>query len=354
MKIRMTGNFDRSYEILIGENLLEGIVSELRDLSDRFVIITDRNVERLYGNALLERMRREGIKAHILSFEPGEKSKNLENYNSIMEKLVSSGLDRGSALIALGGGVPGDITGFAASTYMRGIKFIQVPTTLLAMVDSSIGGKTGVNLRAGKNLVGTFHQPEKVFIDTSTLDTLPEEEFTNGLIELVKHALIRNRTLADFIEKNIGTIMKREKGILEEIITESLKIKADIVEKDEKESGLRMLLNYGHTFGHAFETLSDSGIAHGEAVAAGMMIAGRLSNRVGKLSGEELERHNGLIEKILEVSIPAFVTEEIMEKMLSDKKARDGKIKFVLLKKVGEAYVDENVPLEIVREVLND
>ena len=343
------------YEITINEDIYDSVVSEVK--GNRFAIVTDRNVEALYGNALLNRMREKGLKADIISIEPGESSKSFLTLAEVHSKLAGLGMDRGSAIIALGGGVTGDLAGFAAATFMRGIKYYHVPTTLLAMVDSSVGGKTGIDLPEGKNLVGAFHQPTKVFICVNALDSLPEKEFRNGLVEMLKSGFIRDEMIAYMMENSFRDVMKRNKEVMKKLIFHAVKVKAGIVQTDEKESAVlkeRMLLNYGHTFGHAYETLSGFSISHGQAVAAGMIKAAELSHRLGKLSIDELKRHNRLINKFTggQVKLPRFRTDEIINAMKNDKKARQGKIPFILLKRIGESYVDDNVPEKELREVL--
>ncbi|MBN1157322.1 3-dehydroquinate synthase [Candidatus Woesearchaeota archaeon] len=348
MKLRV--KLDKPYVIEIGENLTKGIVKELK--GKRCVIITDSNVRKLFGAKLLHALKMARIKCRIVSFQAGEKSKNLNTYTGILSKIVRLGLDRSSVIIALGGGIVGDIAGFVASTYMRGIDYVQIPTTLLAMVDSSIGGKTGVDLPQGKNLIGTFHQPKKVFVDISFLETLPDEEYENGLVEMLKHGFIKSKTLVFLIENSIADIKKKNKEVMKKLIYESLKIKASIVEQDEKESNIRMLLNYGHSFGHAFEALSNYRLSHGKAVAAGMIVAARLSNKIGKLSKAETKHHNELIKKIADVGIPKYKPKKIIKMMKMDKKNRNNKMNLVLLNRIGEASMQDDVSMEAVIEVL--
>ena len=352
IRVNIPQRNDVSYDIFIGENVLDMVVSEAE--GNRFAIITDRNVEALYGKTLLKMMNDAGMKTCVISIPPGEKSKEFESLARIHSELIQKGMDRGSAIIALGGGVVGDLAGFAASTFMRGIPYYQVPTTLLAMVDSSVGGKTGINLPEGKNLVGSFHQPRKVFIGVDTLDSLPEKEFNNGMMELIKSGLIRDETLVHLAENSISDVKKRNRKVMKKLIFRAVKVKTKIIEADEKESGIRMLLNYGHTFGHAYEMLSGFKMSHGEAVAAGMEKAAMLAHRLGRLSKEELEKHDALIRHFIRVKLPDYSADEVIAVMKTDKKARQGKIRFVLLKRIGEAYVEENIPEGVLREVLEN
>lgn len=349
---------DNSYDILIDESLLKKIPSDLKKnkIGNKYLIITDSNIKGLFGKKLLALMKKEGLNADLISFKAGEQSKNLEVFSSLIEKAHYLKLDRSSAIIALGGGIVGDIAGFVAATYMRGINYIQIPTSLLAMVDSSIGGKVAVDLPTGKNTVGNFHQPKKVYIDISLLNNLPAKELINGLSEIIKHALIMDRDLFNFIEKNLSKIMNRDMPTLISLIKKNCQIKADIVMKDEKESGLRKLVNYGHTIGHALETLTYyKKYSHGEAIAIGMVVEGLIANKIGLLSKQELTQQNNLIKKAgLPTKIPSIDAKKIINELKKDKKVVGGKIEFVLLKEIGKAEYGINASNEIIEEAIEE
>jgi 3-dehydroquinate synthase len=252
--------------------------------------------------------------------------------------MLSAGFGRDSAVIALGGGVTGDLAGFVSATYMRGIPYIQVPTTLLAMVDSSIGGKTGIDVGAGKNLIGAFHQPVAVFIDPQLLSTLPKKHIRNGMAELAKHAVIADERFFSFLEENLEHIFELDEDMLEKALKRSCEIKAEVVEKDEREAGLRQILNYGHTIGHAIEKLSGYKILHGEAVAVGMMVEGLISCEMGYMEVAELQRQNKLLRKLgfSPRILGRFKVDDIISAMRTDKKVREGKMKMVLPRRIGE------------------
>ncbi|MFH1849587.1 MAG: 3-dehydroquinate synthase [archaeon] len=348
MRVRLHKKADSSYDIIVGSRI--GIPVQLGNCSSCF-IITDSVVKKLYGVQLLAEVQKRN-RAHLLSFPAGEKHKTLDTFSGLIDMLHAQGADRRSLIIALGGGVVGDVAGFVASAYMRGIDFIQVPTTLLAMVDSSVGGKVGVDTKDGKNLIGAFHQPKAVLIDTETLATLPETEFRNGMVELVKHAIIRDRDFFKDLESNIDRVLAKER--LEDAILASVRIKAWIVEEDEKEAGIRRLVNYGHTFGHAIESLSSYAVPHGAAVAKGMLIAAKLSAELGHLSEAELKRHNRLIEKIQPAWKLGLRPSDLIRSMKHDKKAHHGKLVFVLLDGIGKAFVADSVPEDVLRKVLGE
>ena len=301
-------------------------------------------------------MNKTSLKTDMLSFKAGEQSKGLSTFTELLQKTHNLGLDRNSAIIALGGGVVGDIAGFVAAAYMRGIAYIQVPTSLLAMVDSSIGGKVAVDLPTGKNIVGAFYQPKKVYIDVSLLENLPKKELINGLSEIIKHAIIRDAELFKEIRNNLGKIMEKDQQALIKIVKRNCEIKAEIVEKDEKEAGLRKLVNYGHTVGHALETLTHyKKYSHGEAIAIGMAVAGSISNKIGMLSKEELVSQNSLLRKAgLPIKVPNMPLNKIISELKKDKKTVGGKIEFVLLEKIGKASYGINVPNSIIEQALEE
>lgn len=337
----------RSYEIHIGYDWLPQLIPLLNAVprSSRMVIITDANVGSIAGRRLLELMKSCGFQADLVVFPGGEGHKNLTTITALAEKMVELGLDRKSVVIALGGGIPGDVAGFAASIYMRGIPLIQIPTTLLAQVDSSVGGKTGVNLPQGKNLVGTFYQPQLVFIDAIFIQSLPEREYLTGLAEVLKYGIIWDGNFFSYLEQNLVGISQRQPGCLLHMITRCCQIKADIVAQDETENGTRALLNLGHTFGHAFEALTGySRYNHGEAVAIGMACASRLARHLGVLSSEDRDR---IINLILSLGLPTtfeqLASDEIISQMYRDKKSVGGRLQLVLPTGIGTSRIFENV-----------
>lgn len=339
MHVNLRKEVDESYDISIEPNLLERISHDLKTspLGNKYAIVTDSNVRDLYGERLLKSLKKEGMNACLLDFPAGERSKNMETVTPLIGGLLENGLDRKSAVIALGGGVVGDVAGFTASIFMRGIPCIQVPTTLLAQVDSSIGGKTAVDTAEGKNLVGLFFQPKRVYIDPAVLNTLPKREFANGLAEVIKHGIIGDGEFFRFLEENITKIKKMDPEPLTRAIWVSCKIKKEVVEEDPKEENKRAILNYGHTVGHAIEAYGGyKKYLHGEAVAIGMNYAGRLAVKKGFWREDELERQNKLLKK---ASLPIqcdLDPKEIIKQMAHDKKAEAGAIMFVLPKGIGE------------------
>lgn len=349
---------DNSYDILIDENLLSKIPKDLKKnkIGNKYLIITDTNIKPLFGDKLLFLMKKEGLDTSLISFKAGEQSKNLSVFEELIKKTHNLNLDRSSAILALGGGVVGDIAGFVASTYMRGINYVQIPTSLLAMVDSSIGGKVAADLPTGKNIVGNFHQPKKVYIDVSLLNNLPKKELVNGLSEIIKHALIKDKDLFNFIEKNMDKIIGKDKQTLINLIKRNCEIKARIVEQDEKEKGPRKLVNYGHTVGHALETLTNyKKYSHGEAIAMGMAVAGRVANKIGLLSKEELTEQNNLLKKAgLETKIPNIDSSKLINELKKDKKVVGGKLEFVLLEQIGKAKYGITPSNDIIKESIEE
>ncbi len=333
-----------SYPIMIDAGLMKGVAALLKkeNLGGRYVIISDSTVAKLYGTDLEQSMKKEGLDVSLLSFPAGEEHKHLKTYTALQEQLFELGCDRSTTIIALGGGVVGDVAGFVAATYMRGIPVVQIPTTLLAMVDASIGGKTGVDLETGKNIVGVFHQPRMVLIDPEVLGSLEADEIKNGLAECVKHGCIADVTLLDFIETKMDAFFAGTPGALAELIFRNCSIKVDVVMQDEKESGIRKMLNYGHTFGHALEVSRGyATISHGAAIALGMVVAARLSVSVGRLSKLECDRQIALLERIgFKITLADDSVEDIIKLMKKDKKMIDGALKFVLLERLGKVDLD--------------
>ena len=349
---------ERSYDIVIGAGLLGRVAEFLQPLGlgKRGVVITDSNVEPLYAGPLRAALNNSGFETRVVSVPAGEASKSLRQASRLLRKMPSFRLDRHSFVIALGGGVVGDLAGFVAATYLRGLPFIQVPTSLLAQVDSSVGGKVGVNLPQGKNLVGAFHQPRLVVADTDTLASLPPRELRAGFAEVIKHGAIRDAEFSSWLEREREHVMKLEGGAIAHAVRRSCEIKAEIVSADERESGVRAILNFGHTIGHAMEALSDYvGLLHGEAIAMGMACAGRLSVKRAGLSAAEAERLWALIEAS---GLPTrlgerFNLDALYNAMRLDKKARGGKLRFVLLKRLGEAVVSDDVTDADIQEIVN-
>jgi len=332
---------DRSYPIYIGVGLL-GRAELLRPhiAGRQVMIVSNETVAPLY----LDKVRAglNGFQCDTVILPDGEEYKTLTTLNTVFDALLTQRHSRNTTLIALGGGVVGDITGFAAASYQRGVNFIQIPTTLLAQVDSSVGGKTGVNHPLGKNMIGAFHQPRCVIADTDTLHTLPERELGAGIAEIIKYGLIRDLEFFNWLELNIEALRARRPDALTYAIERSCRNKAEVVAADERESGERALLNLGHTFGHAIETALGYGVwLHGEAVAAGMYMAADLSCRLGWLNRADLERVERLIERAgLQLRAPGGIgTERFLELMAVDKKVMDGKVRLVLLKGIGRAIV---------------
>lgn len=330
----------RSYPILIAAGLLERADIANYIHGERALIVTNITVEPLLAEHLLARLGSK--KVEVLVLPDGEQYKTLDSLQRIYDHLIENGHDRKTTLIALGGGVIGDMTGFAAATYQRGVNFIQVPTTLLAQVDSSVGGKTAVNHPMGKNMIGAFYQPQSVFIDTDVLQTLPPREFAAGLAEVIKYGAIVDPEFFVWLEDNSRKLLGRDSRALAYAIEQSCRAKALVVSSDETEQGRRAILNFGHTFGHAIETWQNyKGLLHGEAVAVGMLMAARLSALRGWLTGADVARLQSLLGAVgLPTAVPeGMAVEDFATLMLRDKKVLDGQLRLVLLSSIGEAIV---------------
>lgn len=344
MKIINVDLAENSYPIYLGEQLLSQPEMWNEHLGGgRILVVSNDVVAPLYLETLATSLAGRDFDVHILP--DGEQFKTLDTWSGIIDRLVSTHARRDAVIIALGGGVVGDISGFAAASYMRGIRFLQIPTTLLAQVDASVGGKTGVNHEKGKNLVGAFHQPAAVIIDTATLDTLAPREFSAGMAEVVKYGAINDPEFLDWLEEHSERIKAREREALNYLIERSVLNKADIVRQDEKEGGIRALLNFGHSFGHALEAeTAYSQFLHGEAVAIGMVTAARLSENRGLCPPGATEKLESLLRSFdLPVHIPqASSTEDLAEALKLDKKAVASGLRLILLKELGHALVDEN------------
>ena len=347
---------DRSYEILIGRGLLQRTGEWVMAIAkpSRVVIITHPSINRLYGEKLSSGFSQSNIPTHFIEVPEGEKSKSLEQAEKIYDHLLEWKCDRQTVLVALGGGVIGDLTGFIAATYVRGVPFIQVPTTLLAQVDSSVGGKTAVNHPLGKNMIGVFYQPKLVVVDLETLESLPEKEYKAGIAEIIKHGVIEDARLFNFLERQFQNILSHDTKALEHIISTSCAIKARVVEKDERESHYRMVLNFGHTIGHAIESLTGySTFTHGEAVAIGMVYASKLSQLMGRCSEDVTHRITGLIQNFgLPTKLPDLKAEDMIESMYLDKKTAHKKIRFILVKDIGSIEIVDNVAEPLIKEAL--
>jgi len=348
MNINLRRVVDNSYPIAIGRNILGRAAQSLakNPLGKRYAVITDSVVIGLYRDKLLSELCRKNIDACALYFAAGEKSKNPKTWLSLVQEMLRMGYDRDACIIALGGGVVGDIAGFAAASFLRGIPWIQIPTTLLAMADASVGGKVGVDLQEGKNLLGAFWQPEAVYIDIDCLKTLPKIQLLNGLAEIVKAGLIRDPKLFSLLEDKAAALLSLKGDYLPRAIKAALKVKAEVVEKDERETlGERKILNYGHTIGHALEAMSGYKLLHGFAVALGMQSAARIAAEMGFLSWTDAARQNRLIAKMgFPSRVPRYLAKklkaksgrgQLFEYLFKDKKARSGKIEMVLLSRIG-------------------
>ncbi len=350
---------ERSYEILIDRGNLSLIGERLLRFSigKKVAVISNPKISEFYAEKVISSLKKEGFDTYIVLIPDGELYKDYFWAYHILTQLLEAGFDRRSLLIALGGGVIGDITGFVASIYMRGIPYIQIPTTLLAQVDSSVGGKTAVNHPLGKNMIGSFWQPSLVWIDVDTLDTLPEREFISGLSEVIKYGIIWDREFFELLEANREKILRKEKEILIQIIKRACEIKAEVVSKDEREIALRAILNYGHTIGHAIETLTGySRYLHGEAISIGMVYEAKLSAMLGFLEREALERIKNILKNFgLPINLPINMDSSAMIKtILLDKKNIEGKIRMVIPEAIGKMKINFEISEEDLKKVLNE
>lgn len=348
---------ERGYDIVLGRGILSGLGERLKEFgfSNRIGVISNPRVFSLYGRVVLDSLRGSNFECLEVIIPDGEEYKDYLWSYYILTELLKNRLDRRSCLIALGGGVIGDLTGFVASVYMRGINFVQVPTTLLAQVDSSVGGKTGVNHYLGKNMIGTFYQPRLVWIDIDTLTTLPEREFLGGIAEVIKYGMIWDEGFFKFLRDNRDSILSLEPSALQHIIKGSCEIKAEVVSRDERESGLRAILNFGHTIGHAIETVTGyRRYIHGEAVSIGMRVETGLSTALGiAKKGIEEEIASILDSYNLPIKVPLDLKDnELLSSMQIDKKAISGKLRFVLPERIGEVSIEEVTDAEIIRETI--
>jgi 3-dehydroquinate synthase len=356
MGILQVGLGERSYPLIVESGCLAAVPAELaaRWPASRYCLVADDTVAALYGQQLLEALRAADLAAEMLSFPAGEASKTIDTVAWLASAAARLGLDRRAVIIALGGGVTGDLAGFMASAYLRGVDFVQVPTSLLAQVDSSVGGKTGVDLPEGKNLFGSFYQPKAVFIDPQALQTLPEIHYRNGLAEVIKYGVIREPAFLDYLEQHRDAILALEPAAVSEVILTCCRIKAEVVAADEREGDLRRILNFGHTIGHAVEAASRFEVLHGMAVAIGMVAAVRIAVRRGLLSAERAERITGLIESYgLPTEIPEDLDRtQIKSYLLSDKKRVGSSLFFILPRTDGSVVITDQVTQADIDSVL--
>lgn len=339
---------EHSYDILIGSGLLTSLGQRCADvgLSSRVALITNPTVNAIYGGIATEALEKSGFAVTVVEIPDGEEYKNAATLSGVYDALIEAGLDRRSFIVALGGGVAGDLAGFAAATYLRGIPFVQVPTTLLAQVDSSVGGKTAIDHPRGKNLIGAFYQPRLVLIDVETLSTLPDREFRAGLAEVIKYGVAIDLPFFEYLEQHAERILAKDPACLETLIRRCCGIKARVVELDEKESGLRAVLNYGHTIGHAFETVAGyRELVHGEAIALGMVLAARISAALGHCSAADVQRITALITRFgLRTEPPKAERIRLQEAIVTDKKSRNGTISFICNQGIGAFAVEQLLP----------
>ncbi len=347
---------EKSYPIYIGQGLLSQSEFLSKHISGKQVmIVTNTTVAPLYLDKVKSLLGDYQVSTVVLP--DGEQYKTLETVNTIFSALLEARFDRSSTLVALGGGVVGDMTGFAAASYQRGVDFIQIPTTLLSQVDSSVGGKTGVNHVLGKNMIGAFYQPKCVVIDVDTLDTLEDREYSAGMAEVIKYGLLGNADFLNYLQNNISGLMTRDKALIIEAVHQSCEDKANIVAQDELEAGKRALLNLGHTFGHAIEnTLGYGNYLHGEAISVGMLMAAKLSQLEEYLSIDAVNQVQDLLEKAnLPISISGKITaSDFMAAMSVDKKVIDGNIRLILLKELGDAFICDDYQHQLLDQVIND
>ena len=355
IRLALKSKTDRSYDALVGRGILDGLHSEIKRLGSfsSFGLVTDEVVRPLVAEPLQNQLRSNSIDTTLIALPAGESAKTMETVLDLCQQLLAQGFDRRSLLLAVGGGVVGDITGFAAAIYMRGISYIQVPTTLLAQVDSSLGGKTGVDLPSGKNLLGAFHQPRLVLSDIDVLTSLSFEARRDGFAEIVKAALIEDPELFSILEKEGADLLDTGNQLLETVIAKACEVKCRVVYRDEHESGLRRILNFGHTLGHALEAAANYNISHGQAVAIGMGLAIRLSQQWAGLSEDSADRALDLIQKLgFPSDIPKNIDPEtLLVPLEKDKKIQAGICHFVLLAEIGRAVIHP-IPVEELRQNL--
>jgi 3-dehydroquinate synthase len=352
IRVRLGHN---SYDIRIGAGLLTQVGPMLEEMgfTDKAVIITDPTVKKLYGRKLKQSLTSSGFKVVLLEVPEGEEQKSLETAGRLYHELTDFYAERTTPILALGGGVIGDLSGFVAATYLRGVPLVQIPTTLLAQGDSSLGGKVAVNHGLLKNKIGAFYHPRLTISDINTLKTLSPRELSDGLAEIIKHGAILDREFFSYLEKNLDRIKSLDDRVLERVVYHSAKIKVGVVEKDELDLGLRNILNYGHTVGHAIESVSELKVWHGEAVAIGMVVEARISNRLDFLDKAEVLRIRNLIARAgLPVTLPRLKLSRLIQAMRHDKKVWQGKMRFALLKSIGEVFITDEVSPSLIEKAL--
>ncbi|OLB09249.1 MAG: 3-dehydroquinate synthase [Gemmatimonadetes bacterium 13_2_20CM_1_70_33] len=363
LRVAISEQRDASYDIVIGRGLLADLPAFVKAAcpAGRYVVITDSHVAKLYGKQVMARFHDAKLQVESLEFPAGERNKTRETWALLSDRMLAAQIGRDSAVIALGGGVVGDVAGFVAATYLRGIPCVQVPTTLLAMIDSSIGGKTGVDVPAGKNLLGAFHQPRLVVADLDVLGSLPPPQLAAGMAEAVKHGVIADRQYFDVLEQEHAAVTTRDVGALERVVRRSVEIKAEVVAADEREAGRRAILNFGHTVAHAIEATTKFATLHGEAVAIGMAYEARLAEALGIAEAGTADRVQRLLERYnLPLDLPESATvDALVAAMQLDKKVRDGSVRFALPQTIGRMYADGKswtvaAPENVVRDVLGE
>jgi len=346
----------RSYTIVVERGALASVGARLRALrvGARAALFTDPAILRIYGKTVIDSLTQAGFHVTTVEVPEGEAAKTIAVAAEGWDACAAAGLDRSSTIVALGGGAVGDLAGFVSATYMRGTNFVQVPTTVLAQVDASSGGKTAIDHPTAKNLIGAFHQPRLVVVDTATTDTLPAREYRSGLAEIVKHGIVLEAAYFDDVEVSAGTLAEREPATVDRIIAGSCRLKASVVERDERESSLRMVLNYGHTIGHAIEAVTGfSELTHGEAVSLGICAEAALAERLGRASAATRARQEALLARLgLPTRMAALDPARVLEAMTRDKKSRDGRVPFVLAPEIGRFEIVEHVDAQDVRAAL--
>ncbi|MFO8058072.1 MAG: 3-dehydroquinate synthase [bacterium] len=374
VRVKLRRTVDDSYDLVVGSALMERLAADLRraPLGDRYVVISDSTVMKLHGNELTECLRKAGLKVDRIGFPEGESSKSRKMKQYLEEHMLGLGLGRDCCVIACGGGVTGDLAGFTASTYLRGVPVVMYPTTLLSMVDSSIGGKTAIDVPEGKNLLGTFHQPRAVYIDVSMLETLPRRHLLSGMAEVVKHGIIKDREFVKVLEDRGMDLIDGDPDAQKEIILESCRIKSEVVSADEKELDYRRILNYGHTLGHAVEAASNYSLYHGEAISLGMAMEAGLAESLEILPAKERERQDALLKKLglpvkAKVVLKALLgravrPQDILSYVHQDKKTREGITEYVLPVRLGQMKrykkkvgvpVDDKTTLKLLKRFFN-
>ena len=345
VKVALPESNTRGYEVLVGAGLFGNLAQVLSRFcpAHRYAVVTDDRVAELYAVRLSRMLHGAGHRADVYAFVSGEEQKTRETWSLVSDAMLEAGCGRDCALLAFGGGVPGDLGGFVAATYMRGLPYVQIPTSLLAMIDASVGGKTGVDTAAGKNLVGAFHQPHCVIVDPELLQTLPESHLRAGMAEAVKHGAIADAEYLDWIEENAESLLGGDPSLLARLIVRSVEVKAEIVARDETEQGERKALNFGHTIAHALEALSGYAMLHGEAVAVGMVEEARIGERAGVTAAGTSTRLRAVLTRLgLPTSMPiGYSADEVVDRTRTDKKARNGRVEYALIRDIGTPCVGE-------------